>query len=235
MIKHVFIGFLRDEHETDALRFYLRYHSREIVRAVGPWLRRYETYRGFQPPPEAKKYRAVGGYMTELWYSGIDDFVEGRADFRPYTRPPGGWKKALGPVSMAPAMPTEDFLGKEPAPEEKHIIRWIRIFKYPAGVSLADGEKWYLEVNSQQIKTQPQLLRYISYKIPEKLPFVQPWHRMDELWYENFNSWRTANVDNPPAYAQAPWGGNEPFVDMISTFVKCKPDVDFLRDNPQIP
>jgi len=132
-------------------------------------------------------------------------------------------------------MPTEDFLEKEPSPEETHIIRWCRMFKYPDGVSLKDGEQWYLEVYSQEIKQQADLLRYVSYRVLEDPPVDTPWHRVEELWYEDFNAWHRVVIDSPPEYSRPPWGKGEPFVDMVSAFVKYKPDVDFLKDSPLIP
>ena len=136
---------------------------------------------------------------------------------------------------MVPAMPTEDFLVKEPTPEEVPIMRWYQILKYPDGVSVEEGEKWYLEVHSQEAKEQPGLLRYVSHRVMEKPPIVTPWHRVAEMWYEDFDAWRKAVIDSPPKYTPPSWRKEEPFVDMISTFVPYKPDVDFLRDNPLIP
>jgi len=56
MIKHVFIGFLNGFNEIDAAGWYFRYHCKEVVRFVGPWLRRYETFRAYPPPPEARLF-----------------------------------------------------------------------------------------------------------------------------------------------------------------------------------
>jgi hypothetical protein len=239
MIKHVFVGFLNGINEIDAMRWYFRFHSKEVVRFVGPWLRRYETYRAYLPPPDAKKYGTVGGFMTELWYANVGNFVEAGANNRPYTwapffrnAPPGAI--TVG-VTLVPAMPTEDFLGKEPSPEEKHVLRWCRMIKYPDTVSLKDGEEWYLTVHSQEVKQQSGLLKYVSHRVLENPPIQTPWHRVEELWYEDFDAWHKAVIDSPVKYTSPPWGKKEPFVDMVSTFVKYKPDVDFLKDNPIIP
>ena len=62
-----------------------------------------------------------------------------------------------------------------------------------------------------------------------------PWVRVSELWYEDFDAWRKANIDSPPGYTSPPWADSEPFVELASTFVRYKPDVDFLKDNPLIP
>jgi predicted outer membrane lipoprotein len=88
MIKHVFVGFLNGVNEIDAVRWYLRYHSKEVVRFVGPWLRRYETYKSYPPPLEAKRFGVLGGFMTELWYEHMEDFIEAKANYRPYTYAP---------------------------------------------------------------------------------------------------------------------------------------------------
>lgn len=235
MIKHVFIGFLRRLNEIEATRWYFRYHSKEVARFAGPWLRRYETYKAYSPPVEAKNFGAINGFHTELWYSRVEDFIEADPDRKPYTPPPGGWSAALGPVTMVPAIPTEDFLGREPAPEQCPILRWIRFIKYPEGVSLRDGEKWYLEVHSREIKTQSGLLKYVSHRTLESSPVLNPWHRIEELWYQDFETWRKANIEGKPNYTLPAWKKPEPFFDMASTFVRYKPDVDFLKDNPPVP
>ncbi len=234
MIKHMFIGFLDKLDSLEAVRWYFRYHSKEVVRYVGPWLRRYETFKSFAPPAEAKPFGAIGGFMTELWYENVGDFLEAGADSKVYTPPPGGWEAALGPVTILPTVPTNDFLGKEPVPGDKEFLRWIRVIRYPKDVPVTDGEKWYLEAYSQEVKSQPGLLKYVSYKLLEKPPIRTSWQRVEELWYQNFESWHKAILDSPHQTAP-PWSKEEPFVDMVSTFIKDKPDVDFLRDKPSIP
>jgi hypothetical protein len=238
MIKHVFVGFLHAVNEIDAMRWYLRFHSKEVVRFVEPWLRRYETYKTYPPPAEAKKFGATGGFMAELWYTSPEEFTEAGANGKPYTWapffrnvPPGG---ITAGVTIVPARPTDDFLGKEPSPEEKHILRWIRMFKYPEGVSITDGEKWYLQTYAGEAKQQAGLMRFVSYRV-DKPPIQTPWHRVEELWYEDFDAWRKAVIESPPKYTPPPWRKEEPFVDMVSNFVGYKPAYDFLRDNPIVP
>jgi len=239
MIKHVFIGFLNGIDEILAERWYFRFHYREVVRFVGPWLRRYESFKAYEPPSEAKALGVLGGRMTELWYASVQDFVEADANNRPYTWAP--WMRnappqaIVGGTALVPARPTEDFLGKEPTPEEKTILRWYRLVKYPDGVSAKDGEKWYLEIHSREMKEQPGLLRYISHRVLENSPLQTPWHRVEEMWYENLDTWHKAVIDSPPKYTAPPWTKQEPFMDSVSNLIKYKPDIDFLKDNPIIP
>jgi hypothetical protein len=239
MIREIFAGFLNGINVIEGDRWYFRFHSKEVVRFWGPWMRRYETYRAHDPPADAKRFGAVDGRLTEIWFNNMDDFTEADTYRRPYTMP--SWRPGAAALTIVPAMPTEDFLGKEPTPEEKTILRWLCVFKYPDSVSLEDGERWYLRVHSQEVKQQPGLLRYVSHRsiVVEKHekhgPFPTPWQRVSELWYEDFATWRKAVIDSPPRYTVPPWGGTYPFVDMVSIFVGYKPDVDFLKDNPLIP
>ena len=241
MIKHVFVGFIHGVEKVVGERWYFRYHSKEVVRFFGPWLRRYETYPAQAIPPGSERFGVVGGRLTELWYDKPEDMLEADVMRRPYTMlppgtvPPGGMS---GAVTIVPAMPTEDFLGREPTPEEVPIMRWYQAIKYPAGVSLEDGEKWFLETHSQEAKEQPGLLRYSSHRAIDLtlkgLPGPSQWLRVNEMWYENLDAWRTA-IESTANYTPPPWGGEYPFVDMASSFIGYKPDVDYLKDHPFIP
>lgn len=240
MIREVFLGFLHAANPIVGDRWYIRFHGKEVVRFWGPWMRRYETYRSYEPPPEANHFNAVGGRLTEIWFNSLEDFREADTYRRPYTMP-SSWRAGAAALTMIPAMPTQNFLGKEPTPEEKTILRWVRIFRYPEGVSLEEGDEWYLNTHSQEVKQQAGLLKYVSHgsiavpKDERSGPFPTPWQRLDELWYEDFGSWRKSNVESAPKYTKPAWGGSDPFVEMASIFVGYKPDIDFLKDSPQIP
>ena len=167
MIRFIVPGFLDGHDPIVAERWYYRFHGKEIVHAIGPWLRRYETYKTLPPPPRADRLGARGGFLTELWYGGLDDYFEAEPynrNFTPVSPLPPGVEPGEPCYIMCPARPTEDFLGKEPAPEEVTILRWVCVFKYPKGVSLEEGERWYLDTHAQEAKKQPGLLRYVSHR-----------------------------------------------------------------------
>lgn len=235
MIKQVFVTEIGNMIEHD--RWYFRYHSKEAMRWFGPWMTRYETYKAYDAPPKADDTVAKQGRVTEIWYNGLQDFIDAGSLAKPYSYPSSiPWTVSLSAMSLVPANPTEDFLEKEPTPEATPIIRFYSLFSYPDGVSIEDGEKWYLEVHSQEAKEEPGLLRYISHKaILENSPMTWAAHRLTECWFESIDAWRTATVDSTIAYTPPPWHKEGPFVNAVSMLIPHKPDVDFLRDNPLIP
>jgi len=237
MIKQVAIGFLDGVDPVEADRWYFRYHSKECVRFFGPWLRRYESYRAFQPPTDAQEYGVKQGRLTELWYDSVDSYIEAKPYNWPFTKSAFTRVTPTSPTAgaLVPAMPTEDFLGKAPAPEERPIVRWVYALKYPATVSESQGEKWYLDTHCPEVAKHPGILKFVSHKAIEESPMPSKWLRISEIWFEDTISWRKAILDPANEFTRPPWHAQPPFFEITSIFVGYKPDVDFLKDNPTIP
>lgn len=234
MIKEMDIGlFTEAPSRVEATRYYTRYHGPEIVRLSGPWLRRYESYLAYDPPEEAvEMFGAVAGRYSELWFTDVEEW-QTRPPLGAHTKPPWEQKRMGAAQTIATALPTEEFFNTNPNHEETPIIRWLTAIKYPKGVSVEEGEKWFLELHAKEAKEQPGLLKFISYtSIPEG---NSEWVRVNEYWYKDFDAWRKAVIESPPKYTAPSWGGEYPFVEMVSTFVDVKPDLDFLKGNYIVP
>ena len=114
MIRQIVSGFLHGHDPIIAERWYYRYHCKEVVRAFGPWLRRYETYKTLPPPPQAERFGVRGGFLTELWYANLEDYVEAEPYDRKWTPMPplpAGTAEVEPCHILVPARPTEDLLG----------------------------------------------------------------------------------------------------------------------------
>ena len=245
MLKEVAIGvFDNAPSQAEANRFYMRYHGPEITRLSGPWMTRYQLWLPYEPPEAAVNlFGAVRGRYAELWYRE-EDYLD-RPEMRGVTQPPfiRNSKKKSGQANvMVPANPTDVFYDSDPHPEKTPILRWITLIRYPDGVSVEEGEKWFLEVYAKEAVKQPGLLKFVSHKavsfdnvevpgtkMPAGMPAMKKWVRLCEYWYTDFNAWRKAVLDSPPDYTAPPWRGSYPFVDMASTFIPYYSDVDFLK------
>jgi hypothetical protein len=67
------------------------------------------------------------------------------------------------------------------------------------------------------------------------MPKTKNWVRVNEYWYKDFDAWRKAVLDSPPKYTAPSWGGQYPYVEMISTFLPYMHDVDFLKGGYVVP
>ncbi|MBI4267567.1 MAG: hypothetical protein HY662_02150 [Chloroflexi bacterium] len=245
MIRTWIFGMLsKISNDAERERYYFRIHGAEYTYLWGPWMTRYDTFRAYEPPQEARRFGAVAAYFTEQWFQSVEDYEGTRSggvfSTTPWT-PTTTEDKESGAASrpsvlgsaLTAAKPTQDLLGKKPpTPEEMPIIRWLRAFKYPDGVSVEDGDKWYLQTYAEQAKQQTGLLKYVSYAGIH----TSQMHRVDEMWYQDFAAWRKAVIESPPRYTPPSWEKKEePFVDMTSTFVRLKPSWDLLRERPWTP
>jgi len=254
MIKTVILHHLPDMNDLPAAeRWFYRYHIPEVLRGA-PSTTRYVSYRAVSPPPGAESLGYYNYKVHENW-----SLVEGRDGSRGFL----SMTPEVVPLDVimvnVPDRPTEDFMGKELTLDEKTILRWLIIFKYPEGVPVEEGEDWYLNVHAKEVMRQSGIIRFFSYRIlPSNLniptssntptsvrSFLHPksrctsnWHRVSEQWYENNNGWVKSIIDSPPKYTRPPWAKYdkypflEPFVDFASTFILERPTDDWLRNVP---
>jgi len=257
MIKDVFIlNSLDLPNELPAFeRWYLRYHAAEVMSNRGPLLVRFIGYRPLPVIPEALEYGYYNQRVTEAWFRSVEErppMVIGKPsgilNYRwqaPWAKPPKPPKPGQRPtpgVSLTVYTPTPDvFLGGKYTADEKTIIRWYCAMKYPAGVSLEQGEDWFLNVHAKEVLQQPGLMAFFSSRSMDMPGRPATWIRLNELWYEDFDAWKTAVIDSPPKYTQPSWTKYkkypflEPYVDFVSTFLMERPDHDYLREAAPYP
>jgi len=240
-------------------RWLLKEHAMETLSWIGPYLDEYVSYRVVPPPPHMYKDVMQYGYYnwrvtnhvyneptpppSQLWtiVAPIPHPVRHEAtnvEEIYNTKAKGSKANPLMHVlCFVPLVPTEDFKGRDLEPWEHNILRWITVHKYPEGVSIEEGEKWYLETHAKEVLAQKGLIRYFSYRtITYQGHPPYPWHRVSELWYEDFDGWKRSVVDEPPSYTPPSWAQYgtypffEPYVDFASAFILERPTNDFLRD-----
>ena len=247
MSKLLIIHKINDENDRPALeRWFNRYHNPEVL-VNTPWTVKYVLYRPVPCPPGAEEYGFFGYRVHESWV--IDKSQRrGQKGILSMTKQPGDCDAIV--VNM-PAEPTEDFFGGDASYDDHTILRWVCAFRYPDGVSVEEGEDWFLNIHVPEVMKQPKLTRFFStkaYMNPRKsaLPqddfqkhdnlFFMQWHRVSELWYECNNDWKESVITSPPAYTKPPWASYEkyPFMipgsEFISTFLLESPDRDFIKE-----
>lgn len=259
MIKDVFMLHSNDlPNELPAFeRWYLRYHAPEVMSNRGPLLVRFVGYRPLPVIPEALEYGYYNQRVTEAWFRSVEERPRmvigqpsGILNYRwqaPWakegsTQQPEPGEKTVPACSLTvPTQPTEVFLGGKYTADEKTILRWYTVTKYPEGVSVEDGEDWFLNIHSKEVLKQPGLIAYFSHRTIDMPGRPATWVRLTELWYENFYGWKESVIDSPPKYTKPSWAKYdkypflEPYVDFASTFLMERPDHDYLREATPYP
>jgi hypothetical protein len=119
----------------------------------------------------------------------------------------------------------------------------VFLLRYPEGVSIEEGDRWYLGTHTQEAKKQPGLQHYRTWKglsAPEGVPgrpveVLNRWVRLTELGYPDWDTWREAIIRHPLSYTPAPWakpdqvtrGTSASFI-AETLFIGDHPDRDML-------
>jgi hypothetical protein len=243
MTKTLILHHLPDMNDLPAAeRWFYRYHIPEVLRSHPV---AYLSYRAVPAPPGAEDYGYMNYKVHENVSSGSGNEPFGLTAMTPEVVP-------LRVIMVnVPDFPTEDFFGARRSFGDKTILRWMTVFRYPEGVSVEEGDDWYVNVHAKEVMQQPGLTRFFSYRvIPGQVAvqegassFLHPrssvssnWHRVSEQWYENSNGWVESIVKSPPAYTKPAWAKYdrypflEPDVDFASTFLLERPSDDWVRE-----
>lgn len=217
-------------------RWYRTTHSREAMLFVGPWLRRYWAYRGYDVPHEADVVGASRYRLTEMWYGSIAERDEANRAWYPLSPPPttiADPKRTRITQLYVPGIPQEKYVDGWPR-ERADYLRWTFVVRYPEGVAPAAGEAWFRTSFAPALAKAPGLRRFTCARTIDPPHGSASWMRMCELWFDDYPAWKAAILDtaHPPA---PPWGGPFPYVPMVSIFTHQNPDFDFLRDGYRAP
>lgn len=227
--------------------WYYTYHGPQLARRYGPWMDRFESYRPVPAPKEAEAYGLVNYFCTVGIWNGV-----------PETGPKGELALTTPPVHarpfhfIGPAQCTEDFKGSETEPEEKSVLRWVQLFRYPEGVDKKAADDWYVSSFAPKACESKDMYRFFSFKsIEEEIrlpgewsqrsiakmkgePEDHMWDRLSEMWFEDFSSWKNfvSKSFEAPSWAEI---DSFPFVKAEQNFRSCflleRPAFDWLKSD----
>lgn len=125
------------------------------------------------------------------------------------------------------------------------MIRWVFLLRYPDGVDIKEGERWYLGTHTQEAKHMKGLCRYVTWKAqpaPEAMPGrtieqLKQWVRLTEVCFVDWDAWREAVIEKPLTFTPAPWAdparvtkGTAASFIAETIFVGDAPEYDFLTE-----
>ncbi len=242
-----------DEYLPEMERWLYRDHAPDTLSQLAPILDRYVTYRAVPEPKGSSKFCVYNWRMTEHWWKeipfhGVMEHGSALSEIwaKNYHKAVGlpqgeaartaKWEaKAPAFIFVTPRI-NNDFKGNGLTLNDGPFLRWVTVFKYPEGVSVQEGDDWYLNIHAKEVAEQPELKRFFSFSAIEPSSMVGPFKRVSELWYANGNAWRKAVVESNRKYTQPAWAKYdqypflEPGVDFVSIFLLERPECDFLRD-----
>ena len=119
------------------------------------------------------------------------------------------------------------------------MIRFVHFFNYAAGVSVKDGEAWYLREHVPQVKKLPGIRRYLSWQgleVPDNVRVGLPtppdqFVRRSEVWFDNLEACRQAVTGNLALWTPSK-EGTPGLREIECMFLDKEMQYDLMRDTP---
>ena len=131
---------------------------------------------------EGDKARSTGGD------NGMPPFI--------FTFIPVGWE--------------EDIKGRGRTIEDGPNYRWQFVMKYPDGISLEEGDKWFYEELIPKFKLMPEVNRILTSKVIQNVNNC-PFQRVVEMWFDSQSAWYKCAVENAENIEKPAWAKYDKF------------------------
>ena len=242
-----------DDYLPEMERWLYKDHAPDTMSQLAPILDRYVTYRAVPAPSGSEGFCVYNWRMTEHWwrespFRGV--MGHGSALSEQWSKnyhkavglPTGEAARTSKWAAKAPAFIfvtpriNNNFKGSELTLADGNILRWVTAFKYPEGITVKEGDDWYLNTHAGEVSEQPELKRFFSFSAIEPSSTVGPFVRVSEMWYENGTAWHKSVMESKKKYTAPSWAKYkkypflEPGEDFVSIFLLERPECDFLRD-----
>lgn len=112
--------------------------------------------------------------------------------------------------AFVPVCWEEDFKGSQRTVEDGPNYRWQFVIKYPEGVSMEEGDKWFYEEVVPKFQVMPDVLRILSSKIMQEVNGC-PFQRVVEMWFNCPSAWYRAAVVNAKEIKKPSWAKEDQF------------------------
>ena len=114
------------------------------------------------------------------------------------------------------------------------MVRDVWLYRYPDGVSVEEGEKWYLGTHVHEVKQIPGVRKYLAWKVIDLPERPTKLVRLTEVWWDDIDTWRRVWPERTKwIKTPAPWGG-PPSLIADPVFLDEKPEYDLMTDIPKL-
>lgn len=241
------------------LRWFYKDHVEDSISMTGPFCGHYSTYHALPVPPDGEDFGTYNLFMTNhLFYVDRSEYYGPESTWiRPYCerwpkdflemtcQPPTnefrdpkwhGSRNGYHPFvsCYTPLMWEYDLKGSERTIDDGPNYRWVIIFKYPEGVSVEEGDEWFLNTFAPEVCEAEEVTRFLTAPC---IPHFEkgPWNRVAEIWFEDAHKWHDAMVKNADRFTKPAWSQwdqfpyLEPYKDFTGIFVLDYPNSNHLR------
>lgn len=228
----IYVDVVKEDYRVKLENYLYRYHIPDSISQFGPYVSKYTFYQALPTPPEGERFGTHRMQLTEhywlinpmtdglknkalieyfpsevlKWQGNIPDDESASVLMEGDDARATGKEKGGAPFIFAfvPIGWEEDLKGKGRTIEDGPNYRWQFVIKYPDGISMEEGDKWFYGEVIPKFKAMPEVHRILTSKIIQKVNNC-PFQRVVEMWFDGPSAWYKCAVENAKDIAKPSW------------------------------
>lgn len=234
----IYVDVVKEDYRHLLKHWLYRHHISDSISQFGPYVTKYAFYPALPTPPQGDRFGACRMQLTEhywtvnpftgdfknkalteyfpmdvlKWQGNIPDHADGHVNIEGDDARATGGDNGMPPFVFAfvPICWEEDFKGEQRTVEDGPNYRWQFVMRYPEGVSVEDGDKWFYEEVVPKFQAMPEVIRMLTSKIIQDVNGC-PFHRVVEMWFANPSAWHKAAIENAKDIKKPEWAKHDQF------------------------
>ncbi|MCI1902848.1 MAG: hypothetical protein LKJ03_02090 [Enterococcaceae bacterium] len=235
----IYVDVIKEKYRHKLLHWLYGHHVPDSISKFGPYVTKYAFYAAFPVPPDGERFGTRKMQMTEHYWlinemtpemrnnalteympknvlrwqgnlPDVDEACEGNVDGDEGRSCSG--EEGCEPFIFAhvPICWEEDYKGKGRTVNDGPNYRWQFVLRYPEGISVEEGEKWFHEVIVPYFMNRKEVIRFMSSRIMNDVVGC-PYHRLVEMWFDSPDEWHAAAVEGTKEMKAPSWAQEKEF------------------------
>jgi len=250
----IYVDCIKEQNRHKLKHWLYYHHVPESIAQFGPYVSKYAFYPALPVPPEGERFGGYKMQLTEhywmvnpmceelnvktlkeffpmdvlKWQGTIPEEVSEENMLDGDSARSTGGDNGMPPFIFAflPISWQKDIKGNGRSMEDGPNYRWQFMIKYPDGVSLEEGDKWFFEKVIPFFEKAPEVNRILTSQVIQSVNGC-PFQRTVEMWFDGPNEWYKVAVKEAAAIEKPVWA-------TCNTFPYLKPKFEiaslFLTD-----
>jgi hypothetical protein len=234
----IYVDVVKEDYRHLLKHWLYRHHISDSISQFGPYVTKYAFYPALPTPPEGERFGTCRMQLTEhywtvnpftsefknkalteyfpidvlKWQGNVPDMEESHVNMEGDDARATGGDNGMPPFifGFVPVCWEEDFKGNQRTVEDGPNYRWQFVIKYPEGISLEEGDKWFYEEVIPKFQEMPEVNRILSSKILQTVNGC-PFQRVVEMWFNSPSAWYKAAVEKAKDIKKPSWAKYDQF------------------------
>jgi len=233
----IYVDVVKEKYRHKLQHWLYKTHIADSISQFGPYVSKYAFYNALPVPPDGERFGPTRLQLTEhywnvnpftscvknhaftevfpldvlKWQGNVPD-NDAEMNVKGEDARATGGEQGTAPFVFAfvPIWWEEDFKGGIRTVADEPNYRWQIAMRYPEGVTLEEGDKWFYSEVVPKFVDMPEVTRFLTSRVMQEINHC-PMQRIVEIWFEGPLEWHEAAVVKSAGIMKPEWASTDVF------------------------